>query len=271
MKKALSFVLSLILASALLFAFAGCKTESTIVRIGVIGSNTEYWAPAVASLAKEGIEIEFVSFGTYNLPNAALSSGEIDLNSFQHYAYLNKEIADYGYDICALGETIIAPLRLFSKKISSVKNFKAGDSIAIPSDATNGGRALRLLEAAGLIKISGTAGALPEVSDISENPLQLTITPLDASLTAAALSDYTATIINGQNALDNGLDPDSAIFVETITDNNKNYVNIIAVRTADKDNETYNKVLAAFRTKEVAEALAKVTKGAYVPAFEYEN
>lgn len=280
MKKLLSAILTLSLALTLIFALSSCgktaggmteKDGVTTVKIGVIGDNTEWWNPAVESLKKQNIEIEFVSYGQYSLVNAALAAGDVACNAFQHYAYLNKDIADNGYEICAIGETIIAPLRLFSRNVSSVSEFKDGDNIAIPSDATNGGRSLRLLEAAGLITIKSDAGALPEIKDIESNPKNLVINPVDASLTASLITDYAAVIINGQNALDNNIDPDSAIFVETITENNKNYVNIIAARTEDKDNAVLKKIVEAFRTKEVAAALEQVTKGAYIPAFDYEK
>lgn len=281
MKKALTLVIVAALTLAAVAGLVGCGKQSTgftvdesgvtHVKVGVIGDNTEWWNPAIEALREQNIEIEFVSYGQYNLVNAALDAGDIACNAFQHYAYLNKDIADNGYNICAIGETIVAPLRLFSVNISSIDGFKEGDSIAIPSDATNGGRSLRLLEAAGLITIKADAGALPDTNDIESNPLNLNIVAVDASLTASLITDYAAVIINGQNALDNNIAPDSAIFVETVTENNKDYVNIIAARTEDKDNEVLLAIVAAFRTQATAEALAEVTQGAYVPAFDYES
>lgn len=281
MKKVISLLLAILTVLTICLFASSCGKKSTgitvdnngvtHVKVGVIGDNTEWWNPAIESLKAQKIEIEFVSYGQYNLVNAALAAGDIACNAFQHYAYMNNEIATLGYDICAIGETIIAPLRVFSKKITSVSEFKSGDNIAIPSDATNGGRSLRLLEAAGLITIKKDAGALPDTKDIESNPLDLKIVAVDASLTASSLNDYTATIINGQNALDNGLEPDSAIFIETINENNKNYINIISSRTEDKNNDVLLAIVKAFRTKETAEALKEVTKGAYIPAFEYED
>ena len=121
-------------------------------------------------LAKDNIKVELVEFAEYKLPNNALDAGEIDLNAFQHKAYLQKEIDDLGYDVSILGDTIVAPLSLYSDKITDVNQLKEGDKIAVPSDPTNEGRCFKILESAGVLEVDPAAGYMPELKDITANP-----------------------------------------------------------------------------------------------------
>lgn len=251
-------------------AQSGSSAEQTTIRLGVVGENNEQWTPVIDRLAKDGVTLELVKFSDYTLPNQALADGEIDLNAFQHYAFLNNEIKEKGLDLTAIGETIIAPLGLYSDKIKSVDELKDGDSIAIPNDATNGGRSLKLLESAGLIKVDSKAGYTPEVSDITDNPLNLQFVQVEAAQTASLLPDVAAAVINGGHAVDNGLSPTKdAIYLETVQEGSDNpYINIIVARTADKDNPLYQKVVSYFRSDEVAKVLEDTYHGAYLPTWQ---
>lgn len=244
--------------------------EPVTIKLGVVGENNEQWEPVIEALAKENITLELVKFADYSLPNQALADGEIDLNAFQHYAYLNNEIADKGLDLTVIGETIIAPLGLYSDKITDVSELKDGDKIAIPSDATNGGRSLKVLEAAGLIKVDPAAGYTPVLGDITENPLNLEFIEVEAANTPGLLPDVAAAIINGGHAVDNGLFPqEDAIYLETVQEGSENpYINVIVARTADKDSELYKKVVDAYRSDEVAQVIAEAYKGAYIPTWK---
>lgn len=246
--------------------------ERITVKLGVVGTTNEWWDPAIEALKEEGIDLELVVFSEYVQPNRALSEGEIDLNAFQHHAYLNKEIEEVGYDITAIADTIIAPLGIYSKKIASLDELKDGDQIAIPQDPTNGGRALKILEQAGLIKVDPAAGYTPEVKDVTENSLNLQFVQVEASQTAALLDDVAAGFINGAHAVDNGYTPNKdAIYIEQVEEGSENpYINVIVARTADKDNELYQKVIKAFQTAETAKVIEDVYKGAYKPAFTVE-
>jgi len=282
---------SILLVIALILGVAGCSAgneqapaaeapeaspsapaegEAVTIKLGVVGENNEQWEPVIAALAKENTTLELVKFADYTLPNQALADGEIDLNAFQHYAFLNNEIKDKGLELTAIGETIIAPLGLYSKKIKSVSELKSGDKIAIPNDATNGGRSLKVLEAAGLIKVNPDAGYVPTVSDVTENPLKLEFYEVEAAQTSSLLPDVAAAIINGGHAVDAGYFPQTdAIYLETVAQGSDNpYINIIVARTADKDKEIYKKVVAAFKTDEVAEVIKTAYKGAYLPAWQ---
>lgn len=244
--------------------------EPVTIKLGVVGENNEQWTPVIEALKKENITLELVKFSDYPLPNRALNDGEIDLNSFQHYAYFKKDVEDNGYDLTAIGETIIAPLGVYSKKIKDLSELKDGDSIAIPSDATNGGRSLKLLESAGVIGIAPEAGYTPTLADITENPKNIQFYEVDAANTASLLPDVAAAVINGGHAVDNGLNPvQDSIYLEKVEEGSENpYINIIVARTADKDNELYKKVVDAFRTPEVAKVIEEVYKGAYIPTWD---
>lgn len=256
-------------SSSVSSAAASSTAEQTTLKLGVVGENNEQWTPVIDRLAEEGVTLELVKFSDYTQPNQALADGEIDLDAFQHYAYLNNEIADKGLELTVIGDTVIAPLGVYSDKITSLDELEDGDSIAIPSDATNGGRSLKLLESAGVITVDPEAGYTPEVADITENPLNLEFIAVEAAGTAALLPDVAAAVINGGHAVDNGLSPTTAIYLETVQEGSDNpYINIIVARTADKDNALYKKVVEYFQSDEVAQVIADTYKGAYLPAWQ---
>lgn len=275
MKKLLVLALCLILSLSL-FACSSDKsdeTEPVTVKIGVVGEYNDYWQPVIDQFAAEGVTIELVKFTEYSLPNAALADGEIDINAFQHYAYLNKEITEMGYDLSVLCETIVAPLGIYSEKITDVSQLQEGDTIAIPSDATNGGRALKLLESAGLITVDPEVGYLGVKSDITSNPLNLDIVEVDASLTANLLPDVAAAVINGGVAISAGLqNTNKLIYLESIdpvaNPNVANLINVMVVRTADIDNELYQRIATAFRSDAVAQVIHEQYPGVIIPAWE---
>ncbi|MDR0663749.1 MAG: MetQ/NlpA family ABC transporter substrate-binding protein [Spirochaetaceae bacterium] len=253
--------------------FAGPSREKgvteTVVKIGVVGEYNDYWNPVIEELAKEGVRIELVRFSEYVQPNRALEDGEIDLNSFQHYAYLNNEIKTKGYKLSPIGETVLAPLGLYSRKIKSVAEIKNGDKIAIPNDTVNGGRALRVLEKAGLITIPESAGPTPNLSDITANPRNIQFIEVEAAQTPRLLDDVTASVINGGHAVDAGLNPErDSLALERQAEGSQNpYINLVAARTADKDNPLYLKIVEVLHTEPVRQVILKTYKGALIPAF----
>ena len=272
-------LLSITLTGALLFSLASCQGEKSgaesepenkVVKVGVVGESSDQWEPVIKNLAEEGITVELVPFSDYSQPNQALADKEIDLNSFQHYAYLNKDIEDRGFDLSVIGDTLIAPLGIYSNKIKSVEELKDGDSIAIPSDATNGGRALKVLEAAGVIKVDEAAGYTPTLDDIVENNKNIKFVEVEAAQTPRLLEDVAVALINGGHAVDAGFNPkEDSIYLEEVKEGSENpYINVIVARTEDKDNEVYKKVVEEFRSDEVAKVIEEVYKGAYIPTWK---
>lgn len=245
---------------------AEASGDPVTVKLGVVGSIYEdLWAPAKEALKSEGINLDIVQFSDYVTPNNALANGEIDLNAFQHRIYLDNEIQSYGYKIQNVGNTFIIPLNLYSQKVTSLKDIKDGDTIAIPNDVTNGGRALKVLEAAGLIKLKSDAGFNPTTGDIETYNVKIKIEELAANTIPSALADVTAAIINGNYALDFGLKTEEAIFADTSLGEEK-YWNLVAARTDDLSDpqkvETYKKVIKAFQSPET-EKIFKDTYGGY--------
>jgi D-methionine transport system substrate-binding protein len=272
-KKALAAALFAAIAAT--GAFAGGKADAaneskpTVVKIGVVGEKNPQWDLIAKNLATQDITIQIVKFTDYTQPNQALADGELDLNAFQHYVYLKKDVEARKLNLSVIGDTVIAPLGLYSKKIKSVAELKEKDKIAVPNDATNGGRALKLLEAAGLIRIKSEAGYLPTVSDITENRLKLEIIEVDAAQTPRLLADVAASVINGGFAVDAGFVPaNDAIFLEKVSkEANNPYINVIVARTADKDKALYQKVVKAYQTDEVAALIRTEFKGSYIPVW----
>ena len=240
--------------------------EPVTIKLGVVGSIYEdLWAPAQEALKDEGVDLEIVQFSDYVTPNNALANGEIDLNAFQHRIYLQSEIDNYGYEIQNIGNTFIIPLNLYSQKVSSVEELKDGDTVAIPDDLTNGGRALKVLEAAGLIDLKDSAGFNPTVDDIESYNVNIKIEELKANVIPSTLADVTAAVVNGNYALDFGLKTEGAAYKDTVLDVEE-YWNLIAARTADLEDPdkvaVYEKVVKAFQSPET-EQVFNDTYGGY--------
>lgn len=273
-------IFALALAIALLaLALTGCGSkdngsaadgDTVTVKLGVVGAiYDDIWKPAQEALKAEGINLEIVQFSDYVTPNNALANGEIDLNAFQHRIYLQGEIANYGYEIQNIGNTFIAPMSLFSSKISSVSELKDGDIIAIPDDLTNGGRALKVLESAGIITLNSAAGFNPTLDDIQTYNIGVTIKELKANVIVSALPDVTAAIVNNNYALDFGLSANDAIFADDRLDI-EDYWNLIAARTADLSDpdkvEIFRKVVEAYQSDATLEVFNTECRGFYTPA-----
>lgn len=246
---------------------ASPKDENLVtVKLGVVGSIYEdLWTPAKEALEEEGIALTFVQFSDYVTPNNALANGEIDLNAFQHRIYLQSEIDNYGYEIQNIGNTFIIPLNLYSQKVSSVEELKDGDTVAIPDDLTNGGRALKVLEAAGLIELNPDAAFNPTLDDIVRYTVGIEIKELKANVIPSALADVTAAVVNGNYALDFGLKTEEAIYKDSVLDVEE-YWNLIAARSADLNDPdkvaVYEKVVNAFQSAET-EKVFNDTYGGY--------
>ncbi len=269
--KKVLFILLVVLTAIFIASCSNTNKDSITVKIGHVGeSDKAIWKPVQEKLSKEGINVELVSFADYSIPNQALNDGDIDLNAFQHHAYFYNETNTKGYNLSILGVTFISAMNIYSQKISNVSEVKNGDKVAIPNDPSNGGRALKVLQAAGLIKLKDNAPDNPEVSDIGENPLNLDIVEVEAGSIYSLLPDVACAVINCNYALDFGLNPGADFIFQDnprIYDNNM-YVNLIAARTEDKDNEIYKKIADAYHSPEVEKVYAEEFKGAYLPAWK---
>ena len=271
----LKILIVLTIALLEVFAIISCEKssnkENNVVRVGFY-TDSEYqiWNPVVSNLAKEGITVELVSFANTRMPNQALNNGDIDLNAFQHHAYLNDEVSNLGYNIVAIADTYISAMNIYSKNISNVSELKKGDKVVIPNDPSNEGRALKVLEAAGLIKVKPEVGDLPSISDIIENPLGLNILAVEIGSVPSYLPEVACAVINAHVAIDFGLNPGSDyIFQDNPSIYSGNaFVNLIAARTEDKDKEIYKKIIKAYQSEAVEEIYANNFKGSYLPTWK---
>lgn len=235
--------------------------EPVQVSIGVNGVDGAQWPILKEKAAKEGIEIELIEFSDYTLPNNALAQGDVDLNAFQHFSFLAQYVNESGNDLYPIGSTVFAPLGIYSEKIEDISEFKEGDKIAIPDDPSNQARALRLLESAGLITLADDFGLFGDPSKIIDNPLNLEITPMTAQQTPRVLPDVTGSIINNGIAGQAGFDPaNDPIYRETAEDESVYpYINLIAAKAEDKDNEVYKRIVELYQEPDIEAAIAEDT------------
>ncbi|MGC7745133.1 dipeptide ABC transporter glycylmethionine-binding lipoprotein [Staphylococcus epidermidis] len=263
MKKILSF---LIVAILVLSACGGNNGKK--VTIGVASNDTKAWEKVKELAKKDDIDLEIKHFSDYNVPNKALSDGDIDLNAFQHFAFLDQyKKAHKDTNIEALSTTVLAPLGIYSDKVKNIKDVKKGAQVAIPNDVSNQARALKLLESAGLIKLKKNFGLNGTTKDIESNPKDLKIKAVDAQQTACALSDVDISVINNGVATKAGKDAkkDPIYLEKASSDAVKPYINVVAVNSKDKDNKTYKKIIELYHSKEAQKALKEDTKDGEKP------
>ena len=250
------------IVSTLLPAFAA---EPVTLKVGasplVTGDILEFVKPA---LAKKGINLKIIEFTDYIQPNLALADKEIDANLFQHKPFMDKFCQDRGLRLTALPGIFIAPIALYSKKIKDVKELKKGDTITIPNDPTNGGRALQLLAGAGLLKLKAGVGHAATVEDIIDNPLRLRIVEVEAATLPRTLDDARAAVINQTYALPAGLNPvKDSLLIES---KDSPYANMVAIRTGDNRPELVE-LNNALHTPEVKQFILEHYKGSLIPSF----
>lgn len=268
MKKLLLSII--IIALAIIGAGCAEKTsegkESTTVKLGVSGTDTRIWDFVAKKAEKEGINIEIVSFSDYVAPNTALAEGEIDVNAFQTVAYFDVFIKEHKLDLVPIATTVLAPMGIYSEKYKDVKDIPDGAKIALPNDASNQGRALSLLQEAGLIELPKDFDPNGDLTQIKDNPKNIEFVPVVPAQTPRALPDVAASVINNGIAGDAGLSPlEDAIFVESETATP--YLNIIAVQAKDKDNKTYKRIAELYQSEDTAEFIEKEYKGNMIPTF----
>lgn len=239
--------------------------ENVTLKVGIMGGEDESVWASVAERAKDkGLTIETVIFNDYTQPNEALQRKEIDANAFQHKPYLDSQIQAHGYEITPAIDTVIQPIGVYSTKVKDIAELKDGAIIGVPNDPSNGGRALKVLEQLGLIKVKPEAGILATAIDVVENPKNFKIQELDAGVVGRAIEDLDAAVINTDWALKADL-LNSRIAAESAADNP--YTNFIAVRTADKDAAWVATLREVFQSDATKEAYDAAYKGSAVPAW----
>ncbi|GLB47500.1 lipoprotein [Philodulcilactobacillus myokoensis] len=258
------------------FLLTGIHTSSSekVVKVGVVGTqDNPIWNQVNRNLKAEKahVKVEPVIFNDGIPANESLSNHQLDLNAFQHYAFLGQEEKTKHYHFKVIGQSYLSPLNIYSKRIKNVSQIKDGDKIAIPNDSTNAGRALKVLESAGLIKTNPAKGNLPTLNDITENDRHLDIIEVDPAAIMKLLPNFAVGITNSNFVQAVGLNPmkDSIFKIAPNKDNPKNkpWINVIVARAGDQNNPDYQKVIKAYQTNSVRKEIHKIYKGVNVPAF----
>lgn len=254
------------LAALLSLASLPALAQTQTIRVGVTpGPHAQILEAAKPIAAQKGLDIKIVEFSDYVVPNAALASGELEANSFQHQPYLDNQKTDRGYKIETVAQTVNFPIGIYSKKLKSFDALPSGATVAIPNDPTNGGRALLLLADKGLLKLKDGVGFKPTILDITENTKKLKFVEIDAAQAPRVLDDVDAAVINTNYATQAGLDP----VKDALTRENPKgpYVNIIAVRAEDKDKPWVKTLVESYRTPEVKKFVEEKFKGAVLTSW----
>lgn len=230
-----------------------------VLKIGVTpGPHAQILEAVKPIAAKKGLDLKIIEFTDYVVPNQALSSGELDANSFQNQPYLDNQINDRKYDLVSVGLTVNFPLGIYSAKYKNWGEVPDGSTIAIQNDPTNGGRSLLLLREKGVVNLKDNVGFKPTLADIIDNPKKLKFVEVDAAQTARSLPDVAAAAINTNYAVEAKIEPTSAILRE---DPKGPYVNLIAVRRADKDSDWAKRLVESYQSTEVKAFILEKYKG----------
>lgn len=265
MKRIFSTLFVLLVAAGL-FAGGGKDKAVGVLTVGATPEpHAEMLKLVVDDLALQGITLKVMEFTDYVTPNEALESGQIDANFFQHLPYMDSFNAERGYHLVNAGGIHIEPMALYSKKLSSLAELKDA-TIAIPNDPTNEGRALLLLQSAGLIKLDPAAGITATPINIIENPNNLKFTELEAATMPRILADVDAAVINGNYAIPAGLIASKdGLFVEG---SDSPYVNIIAVKDGNQTDEKIVALVKALQSQKIIDFIAsRYPNGEVVKAF----
>ncbi|WP_091878490.1 MetQ/NlpA family ABC transporter substrate-binding protein [Phyllobacterium sp. OV277] len=256
-----------ILATAALAAILSATSAlAETIKIGVTPGEHAQIMEKVKEIAKpKGLDIEIFEFSDYVVPNQALNDGELDANSFQHKPYLDNQIADRKFDLVDVAYTVNFPMGVYSKKVKSFDELADGATIAIPNDPTNGGRALLIIADKGAIKLKEGSGLKVTLADIVENKKNFKFVELDAAQLPRSIDDVDAAAINTNYALEAGLDPMKDPILKE--GEKAPYVNLIAVRKADKDKPWVKTLIESYHSDPVKQFILDKYKGAAVPAW----
>ncbi|MCD5002543.1 MetQ/NlpA family ABC transporter substrate-binding protein [Enterococcus saccharolyticus] len=274
-------VLSLGFLGAVFLGLAACSSgnsssdssseaEKEVITVGASATpHAEILEQVKDQMADKGYDLKIKVFDDYVIPNTALNDGDLDANFFQHLPYLENFNEEHGMDLVSVGGIHFEPLGIYPGKVDSLDDISKGGEVSIPNDATNGARALLLLEEAGLIKLKDDADITATTKDIVENPKDLKIVELDASQIARAIQDVDVAVINANYALeaDFNVETDALLNEDKESKAAQTYANIIAVKPEDKDSEAIKALLEALQSDEVRDFINDNYKGAVVPLF----
>lgn len=234
------------------------------IRVGTTDAAKKAWAVLEEQAEAAGLDIEIENFADYSTPNQALEQGQLDTNNFQHLKFLAEYNVGNDSDLTPIVATEIIPLALFWKDHDSLDGIE-GESIAIPNDPSNQGRAINVLVQADLITLKEEGLVTPTPADIDTEASKVQITPVDAAQTPSAYGEGTPAIINNSFLDRAGIDPNLAVFQDDPSSPEAEpYINAFVVRAEDADNETIKKLAELWHSPEVQAAVDEDAKGTSV-------
>src|SRR5690606_39102400 len=253
------------LAAAAALASTAAQAADTISVAATAVPHAEILEFVKPALAKEGVELKVKVFTDYVQPNVQVAEGRLDANFFQHQPYLDEFNASRGTQLVSIAGVHLEPFGAYSSKVQSLDELPQGAQVVIPNDATNGGRALLLLQKAGVITLKDGAGITATPKDIAENPKNIKIRELEAATLPRVLTQVDLALVNTNYALEAKLNPtEDALYIEG---SDSPYVNILVARPDNKDSAAMQKLIEALHSEEVKQFINEKYQGAVVPAF----
>ncbi|MGW0804557.1 MetQ/NlpA family ABC transporter substrate-binding protein [Nonomuraea sp. NPDC002799] len=248
-------------------ATAPAESADTVLKIGaspvphaeILNFVKENLAPAA------GLKLEIVEFTDYVQPNVQLDEGQLGANFFQHKPYLDDFNATKGTKLSFVTPVHLEPLGLYSKKLTDVSALASGATVAVPNDATNLGRALKLLADNGIVKLKDGAGTAATERDVVDNPKKLQFKPLEAAQLPRSLEDVDAAVINGNYAIEAGLKPASQALVLEKTEGNP-YVNGLVVQAGHEKDAGIVTLGKLLQDQKVKDFIKQKYEGSVIPA-----
>ncbi|MEE0510473.1 MAG: MetQ/NlpA family ABC transporter substrate-binding protein [Peptococcaceae bacterium] len=280
--KLKKWIATALVATLAVGLFAGCggnnnstgsaaeSSASSDDKVITIGASVTPHAVILNHLAdqfeKEGYELKVVEFTDFVQPNNALEAGDLDANYFQHQPYLDNFNEENGTDIVSVGANLYIPMAIFSKNLTNLDSIPDGATVAVPNDTTNEARALLLLQENGFITLKDGVDVTATVMDIEENPHNLEFVEMDAAQIPRALEDTDLAIVNGNYALDAGLNLDDALLIESSDSTTaQTYANVIAVRAGEEDTEKTKVIVKILTSDETKQYIQDSFNGAVLP------
>jgi len=268
MKKSFYVLLAALVFSIGFSSDSWSQKKSTLIIGASPVPHAEILEKAKEILKKKGIELEIKVFTDYVVPNLALADKNLDANYFQHIPYLESFSKEKKLSLVSAGAVHFEPLGFYSKKIKSLKGLKDGDKVAVPNDVTNEARSLILLQKAGLITLKDQTNLKSTKADITSYKVKIVIVELEAAQITRSLASVTGAVINGNYAIDAGLNPakDAIVSENAKSAAAKTYANIVAIRKGDEKRPEIIELIKVLKSKEIKKFIAEKYKGAVIPA-----
>ncbi|ROQ62821.1 D-methionine transport system substrate-binding protein [Streptomyces sp. 840.1] len=282
MRKNIKITAAAAATAALAFGLTACGTDSDPASKSETGAKADTSKALVVAASptphadildfvkknlaeKAGLKLEVKEFTDYVLPNTATETGQVDANFFQHQPYLDDFNKKNNTHLVSVGTVHLEPLGLYSKKVKKAGDIKSGQTIAVPNDTTNEGRALQLLAGNGLITLKDGVGTSAKLSDITDKK-GLKFKELEAATVPRALNDVDAAVINGNYAIEAKLKPATDALAIEKADGNP-YANIIAVKKGNEKDPRVQKLVKLLHSDEVKKFIQDSYQGSVIPAF----